>query len=148
MNADNRVVQLCVEGMLAEAEGRAADAQRLFAEAWDASSDDFEASVAAHYVARHQRTPEETLRWNEQALAHAQAVAGDRMRGLYASLHLNVGKSLEDLGRTAEAHRSYERAAAWLDALPADGYGSLVRGAVAAGRERTRAAEPVERGAP
>ena len=75
MDPENPIVQLCIAGMAAEAEGRAADAKALFEQAWETSQDDFEACVAAHYVARHQATPAATLDWNERALRRAEAAA-------------------------------------------------------------------------
>lgn len=62
MEPDNVVVKLCVLGMQAEGEGDAERAGRLFGEAWEAAQDDYEACIAAHYVARHQATAEDTLR--------------------------------------------------------------------------------------
>ena len=61
----NPVVQLCAAGMAIE--GDPLGARALFAEAWALQSDDYEACIAAHYVARHQATAEETLRWNALA---------------------------------------------------------------------------------
>lgn len=49
MNPDNTVVQLCAQGMAAETDGGAGDARRLFEQAWDAATDDYEGCVAAHY---------------------------------------------------------------------------------------------------
>jgi hypothetical protein len=56
MDPNNPVVRLCAAGMAAEGEGRPADAKALFEQAWAESRDDFEACIAAHYVARHQAT--------------------------------------------------------------------------------------------
>jgi tetratricopeptide (TPR) repeat protein len=137
MDADNPVVKLCAAGMAAEAEGRRDDAKALFEQAWDASRDDFEACIAAHYVARHQATPEAAFEWNERALRRAQAVNDDRVRGFFPSLLLNYAHSLEQLGRTAEACEHYGLAAARLDDLPQDGYANLVRTGVTAGQRRT-----------
>src|SRR5690606_23508745 len=111
-----------------------------FRRAWDASSDDFERCIAAHYVARHQDDPLDTLRWNERALALADAVGDERVQGFYPSLYLNVGASHERLGDAAEARRWFERAAALLDTLPDGPYGQVVRRGVGAGLERTAAA--------
>ncbi|RGC68468.1 hypothetical protein C5N14_13190 [Micromonospora sp. MW-13] len=36
-------------------------------------TDDYDACVAAHYLARQQDDPEEILRWNQEALRHAFA---------------------------------------------------------------------------
>ncbi len=54
MDPDNAIMKLCVEGMQAERDGKPGDAARLFGQAWEESTNDFEACVAAHYVARHQ----------------------------------------------------------------------------------------------
>lgn len=64
IDIDNQVVKLCVEGMQAEAEGRFADARTCFEQAWDVRQNDFDACIAAHYMARHQDTLERILHWN------------------------------------------------------------------------------------
>ena len=137
MDPNNPVVKLCAAGMAAEGEGRPADAKALFEQAWDLSSDDFEACIAAHYVARHQATPEATFEWNERALYRAQAADDERVHGFLPSLYLNYAHSLEQLGRPREACSYYGLAAARLDALPPGGYAELVRGGVTAGQRRT-----------
>jgi|SRR5215207_4521350 len=136
MNPDNPVVRLCAEGMNAEGEGRPDEARRLFQQAWDESTDDFEACVAAHYLARHQETPEETLRWNQESLVRADAVADDRVRSFYPSLYLNLGKAHEELGQLAEARRYYTLASRRVGALGEDGYGEFLRRGIAAGQDR------------
>src|SRR6185369_12384821 len=103
MDPNNPIVKLCVAGMRAEGEGRLDEARALFDQAWAARRDAFEACIAAHYVARPQATPEETLRWNEVALEQAEAVGDGRVQGFYASLYLNVGHAHEVLGHTDEA---------------------------------------------
>ncbi len=62
VDPENHVVRLCVRGMGAEARGEEDEARRLFLQAWDEATDDYEACIAAHYVARHQTTPQDTLR--------------------------------------------------------------------------------------
>ena len=137
MDPDNPVVKLCTAGMTAEGEGRRPEAKALFEQAWAASRDDYEACIAAHYVARHQGTPEATLEWNERALTRADAVADGRVRDFYPSLYLNYAHSLETLGLAGEAYRYYSLAAAKLDDLPPGGYAELVRSGVTAGLKRT-----------
>lgn len=131
MDPDNPVVKLCVEGMKAEGAGRYDDARALFAQAWDARRDDWEACIAAHYLARHQSTPEDTLRWNEEAVDRAAAVADERVHSFYPSLYLNLGHSHEQLGNLAEARRWYALAAAKAEGLPEDRYGGVVRQGIA-----------------
>jgi tetratricopeptide (TPR) repeat protein len=137
MDPDSPVVRLCVEGMRAEADNRFDDARALFARAWAARRDDLDACIAAHYVARHQETLEETLRWNEVALARAEAVGDERVRDFYPSLYLNLGRAHEDLGDGEAARRCYTLAAERAGALPGGRYGDMVRRASAAGQERT-----------
>lgn len=111
MDVTNPIVQLCIQGTLAEFEHRIEDARVLYQRAWDLHSDDYEACIAAHYLARFQDTPEETLHWNKVALEHADAVRDDRVREFYPSLYLNLGRSHEALGNQNEARRYYDLAA-------------------------------------
>ena len=112
IDPDNPVIRLCIEGTQAEFDGRIEDARALYRQAWEAAGDDYEACIAAHYVARFQEEPEETLRWNQEALDRADAVTDDRARPFYPSLYLNMGLSYEKLERMEEAQRYYDMAAA------------------------------------
>jgi hypothetical protein len=120
----NPVVALCAEGMAVE--GTTAEARRLFEQAWAARRDDFDAAVAAHFLARHQPTPEETLRWSALAVQHAEAVSDGRGAGLLASLYLNLGDAQANLGDLATAARSARCAAEHLATLPPGGYREFV----------------------
>lgn len=116
MDINNPVIKLCMEGTRAEFDGRIESARDLYQQAWEAAQDDYEACVAAHYVARFQESAEETLRWNQEALNRADCVAdGDiadgRVQPFYPSLYLNMGQSHERLGHQAEAQRYYKLAA-------------------------------------
>ena len=120
----NPVVALCAEGMAHE--GAPADALRLFERAWAVRRDDYDAAIAAHFIARHQPTPATTLHWNALAVRHAEAVEDGRVAGLLASLYLNLGSSQADVGDAAAGADSVRRAAAHLAALPVDGYREFV----------------------
>ena len=115
MNSDidttNPVVRLCMDGARAEFEHRIDDARILYQQAWDARTDDYGACIAAHYVARFQESPEESLRWNQLALSHAEAVNDERVKEFYPSLYLCLGKSYEELGDKANAEKYYNLAA-------------------------------------
>ncbi|GAA0482627.1 hypothetical protein Ade02nite_66350 [Paractinoplanes deccanensis] len=125
MDLGNRVLELCQDGMRAEAEGRPADARALFERAWTARTDDYDACVAAHYLARQQDDPAEILRWNTEALRHADAVGDERVAAFYPSLHVSVAMAHQRLARAA-----YERAARHLAELPAGEYGDQLREAI------------------
>lgn len=136
MEPNNAVVKLCLEGMRAEGDGRHDDARALFIEAWEAAKDDYDACVAAHFLARHQESPEEMLHWNQEALKRADAVGDERVRGFYPSLYLNMGYSYELLRNEAEARRYYDLAAERVSELPEGRYGNIVRQGIAEGHKR------------
>jgi len=116
----NPVVLLCAAGM--ERDGEPDEARRLFQQAWDARRNDYDAAIAAHYLARHQLSPHETLRWNSLAVTHAERVADGRTTELFPSLYLNLASSLTALGRLDEARAIIARAKQHLENLRADGY--------------------------
>ncbi|MFJ5631655.1 hypothetical protein ACIQF5_03255 [Streptomyces goshikiensis] len=134
---ENIVVQLCVQGMHAETEGREARARDLFLQAWEAAEDDYDACIAAHYLARHQPTPEETLRWNQECLTRADRVGDDRVRGFYASLHANMARAHRDLGQIEQAREHFESAAQHIHDVPAGPHRQWLRYRVAAGLRAT-----------
>ena len=109
-------------------DGDPAAAHALFMQAWESRRDNYEASIAAHFVARHQPSPEQSLHWNQLAVDHAEAVEDDRAQLLFASLYLNLGESLRVLGRYPDALAAASRGLACLQFLPAGGYRDFVEG--------------------
>jgi tetratricopeptide (TPR) repeat protein len=146
MDPTNLVVRLCVQGMQAEASGRLVEALGLFQRAWQAAGDDYEACIAAHYVARHQTSPEETLHWSQVCLDRADRVGDGRVTGFYPSLHAGMGRAHRELGDLARAREHFALAAAHIDHVPPGQYGDWVRLAVAEGLRSTggRTPRPVE----
>jgi tetratricopeptide (TPR) repeat protein len=136
MDPNNPVVKMCVQGMQAESEGRHDDARRLFEQAWAERSDDYEACIAAHYLARHQERPQDVLRWNQTALDHAKLVDDERVHGFYPSLYLNLGHAYEQTGHRDKAARYYQLGAERVQELPEGPYGDMVRSAIARGQQR------------
>lgn len=111
MDTSNPVVQLCIQGCQAEFEHRPDAARRLYHQAWQAASDDYEACIAAHYVARFQDDPQACLHWNLIALQCAQAVDDARVHDFLASLYVNLGHAYEQVGMGQEAAQYYALAA-------------------------------------
>jgi hypothetical protein len=111
MDINDPVIQLCIQGIQAEFEGRTDVASNLYQQAWDISQDDYQACIAAYYVARFQATPEERLYWNQVALDRANRVNHESVKEFYPSLYLNLGHSHEVLGHQTKAQRYYDLAA-------------------------------------
>jgi tetratricopeptide (TPR) repeat protein len=138
MNPENPVVKLCAQGMEYESKGNFEEASSLFMSAWTQSTDDFERCIAAHYVARHQKSSDEALIWNQRSLDYARALGDDRVSGFFPSLYLNMGKAYEDLGRWDDARRFYAMTVEVLTTLPDNRYGRIIRDAVERALVRVR----------
>ena len=121
----NPVVALCAAGM--QLEGEPDKARPLFEQAWATRYNDLEASIAAHYHARHQESAADRLHWNAIALRHADALPVGEARDLLPSLCLNLADSLLAVGRMDEARAIAHRGRATLDALAPDGYSAFLR---------------------
>jgi tetratricopeptide (TPR) repeat protein len=129
IDPENHVVR-----MLGEAASREArdpeGAANAYRRAWDEAATDYEACMAAHYVARIVDTAEERHRWNAVALERAITVGDERVTGFLPSLHLNLGRSLEDLGRLDEARSEYGAAREAARNLPEGPYRSTIEDAL------------------
>lgn len=99
----------------------------------------------AHHLADLQDEPRDEVRWDLAALQAADQVSDARaaaagvespVAGFYPSLHLNLGEAYRKLGDTAAARRHLERGLAAVDALPAGGYGEMIRRGLASLAER------------
>ena len=136
----NPVVTLCAAGMLVEGDPEAARA--LFEQAWTIRTNDWEGSVAAHYLARHQDSAEDTCRWNAVALEHADRLSEERARELLPSLCVNLADSYLRIGNLAAARALAERAAKTLALLPESGYTALLRAGIARLKSRLSGVTP------
>jgi|WetSurMetagenome_2_1015567.scaffolds.fasta_scaffold67771_2 hypothetical protein len=111
MDLNNPVIKLCIEGTQAEFTGSIDEARAFYQKAWESVQNDYDACIAAHYVARHQVGNQDRLRWNQVALDRANAVTDGSVQEFYPSLFLSMGQSYELLGNNAEANRYYAMAA-------------------------------------
>lgn len=133
----NPIIMLCAAGIQAEGRHDYTAALGLYTQAWDLRTDDYEASIAAHYLARQQETLADSLRWNQAALDHALLAPVEMVAGFLPSLYLNLGWSHEVLEDAAAARACYAEGAARLAALPASPYADTVRDGLTRGLERT-----------
>jgi len=136
MDPDNPVVKLCAVGIGEELAGRRDAAAKLYQDAWNSRTSDYEACIAAHYVARLQATPREALHWNSEALRFAQSANDSELLGFFPSLYLNLAKSHEDLKNLADAKRFYLLAEEAAGILPDGEDGATVKREIRNGLDR------------
>ncbi len=134
---ENPIVQLCARGMELEGDNPQ-EALKLFQQAWNEASTDWEKFTSAHYIARHQESVTDKLKWDQVALDIALKLEDDSVQSVLPSLFLNVGKCYEDLGNAAKAREKYEQGLSFTGFLPDDGYGKLIHGGLLNGIERLR----------
>ena len=104
----NNIVKLCLQGMDFEEKGRHEEASRIFFQAWNEASNDFEKFLAAHFVARHQTTVLDRLNWHQTALRLALKINDDSVKEAFASVYVNIAKCYEDLNDLDKAKENYE----------------------------------------
>ena len=112
-NPNNNVIKLCVQGMNMEEEGKPEMAGRLFLQAWNEATNDFEKFTAAHYVARHQESASAKLKWLETALQFALNIDDVSVKSAFPSLYSNLAKCYEESGDPVNAKKNYEIAASF-----------------------------------
>lgn len=105
---NNKIIQLCVQGMVMEESGKLEEAALLFHKAWSEATDDFERFYAAYYVSRHQKNSSDKVRWLEEALQLALKVNNDTVLSALPSLYSLITTCYEELGDTEKASRNYE----------------------------------------
>jgi hypothetical protein len=115
------------------------DLEELWAKVNDGDGDDFHRCVIAHFLADLQDNQHDELMWDERALAAVHNVTDERaqefheslqVRGFLPSLYLSLADDHRRLGDPTRAREFLDKARATVDALGADAYGELVRGAM------------------
>ncbi len=104
----NPVIQLCLQGMNMEDNGNTEEAARLFLQAWEQAANSFEKFIAAYYVARHQKSATEKLKWLETALQLALNINDDTVKSAFPSLYANIAKCYGELNDTDNAKKNDE----------------------------------------
>jgi len=127
---ENPIIKLCAHGMELEGEGKADEASATFQQAWEQAANDLDKFIAAHYIARHQKTVADKLKWDETALQLALTLKEDGIKGAYPSLYLNIAKCYEDLNDFPNAKENYQNALSYTVFLLDDGYGNMIRGGI------------------
>jgi tetratricopeptide (TPR) repeat protein len=109
-SASNNVIKLCLQGLSMEEKGDPAEASRIFLQAWNEATNDFEKFTAAYYVARHQTTIPDKLKWLETALQFALKINDDSVKAAFPAMYVNIAKCYEDLGDLDNAKKNNDLA--------------------------------------
>jgi rifampin ADP-ribosylating transferase len=109
-NPNNNVIKLCIEAMAMEEKAQQAEASRLFLQAWNEATNDFEKFTAAYYVARHQKNVSDKLKWLETSLKSALRINDVSVAGAFPSLYSNIAKCYEESGDVDNAKKNHELA--------------------------------------
>jgi rifampin ADP-ribosylating transferase len=93
-----------------ESKGKPEEASRLFLQAWNEATNNFEKLTAAYYVARHQKNVRDKLKWLETSLQFALKINDVTVKGAFPSLYSNIAKCYEDLNDPDNAKKNHELA--------------------------------------
>jgi hypothetical protein len=99
----NNVVKLCLQGMNMEEAGKPEEAKKLFLQGWSEATNGFEKFLAAHFVARYQKTVSDKLHWLQTTLQFALKVNDNAVKSAFPSLYSNISRCYEDLNNYIKA---------------------------------------------
>jgi hypothetical protein len=114
---NNNIIRLCLQGINQEEQGQPEEAGRIFLQAWNEATDDFEKFTAAFFVARHQNNIPGKLKWLETSLQFALNINDVSVKGAFYSLYSNISKCYEDLNDSVNANRNHELAISFKDKI-------------------------------
>lgn len=117
----NNVIKLCIQGIAMEEKDNPEGAGKLFLQAWNESTTDFEKFLAAHFVARHHKNAHDKLKWLESALQFALKVNNESVTAAFPILYSNLAKCYEQLGDFDNANKNDELASSSSDKITDQG---------------------------
>ena len=120
-NPSNNVVKLCIQGIAMEEKDNPEAASRIFLQAWNEATNDFEKFLSAYYVARHQENTSGKLKWLETSLQFAIKINNDNVNGALPSLYSNIAKCYEEWGDFDTARKNYDLAISFKGKLSDNG---------------------------
>jgi rifampin ADP-ribosylating transferase len=103
--------------MAMEEKGNPGEAGKLFLQAWNEATNDFEKYTAAYYVARNRKNVSDKLSWFETALQCALKINDNSVKGAFPSLYLNIARCYEELNDPGNAKKNYELAKSFADKI-------------------------------
>jgi hypothetical protein len=107
---NNPIVKLCLQGIHGEDTGKAEDAKALFLRAWQEATNEFEKFMGAFYLARHQNTVRDKIKWLETTLKFALKINDETVKAAFPSLYKTLAECYDDLGEHEVAKLNHELA--------------------------------------
>ncbi|MEI6410549.1 MAG: NAD(+)--rifampin ADP-ribosyltransferase [Bacteroidota bacterium] len=107
-NPTSSPVQRCLQGMGMEEKGNPEEAGKLFMQAWNEATNDFEKFLAAYFVARHQKSVSDKLAWLQTSLQCALIVNNATVKAAISTLHLGIAECYKALNDPDNAKRHYD----------------------------------------
>lgn len=104
-NPNNNIVKLCLQGMSMEAKGDHEEAGKLFLQAWNEATSDFEKYLAAYYLARQQTDVSAKLKWFETALQLALKTDNHSTNSALPSIYSDIARCYENLNDVDNAKK-------------------------------------------
>ena len=98
-NPSNNVVKLCVQGMGMEEKGKLEEASKLFLQAWNEATYDFEKFISAYYLAGLQQTTSDQLKWLDTTLQVAMKINNDSVNSALPLLYTRIAACHADLNK-------------------------------------------------
>jgi rifampin ADP-ribosylating transferase len=111
---NNHIVKLCIQGMDMEAKGNPEEAGKVFIQAWNEASNDFEKFLAAYFVSHSHNNIHDKIKWLETSLQLALKINNE---SAYHILYLNIAECYEELKDTDNTKKNYELAILFKDKI-------------------------------
>ncbi len=118
-NPNNNIVKLCIQGMMMEENGKPEEAGRLFLQAWDEATNDFEKFTASYYVARIQKNTSDKIKWIETTLQLALRLNDHTVKAAFPLLYSNLAENYKQSGDLLNAKKNADLATASIE-TPSD----------------------------
>ena len=99
-----------MQGMAEEENGNPDEAGKIFLQAHNEATNDFEKYLTAFYLARNQPAATDKLKWFETCLQFALKVDSDSVTSALPSLYANIAKCYSELGDVDNAKKYGELA--------------------------------------
>jgi rifampin ADP-ribosylating transferase len=89
------------------------EARRLFLQAWNEATNDFEKFIPAYFLARHQDDVTGKLKWLETALHLALKINNEAVDAAFPALYSGIAACYDTIGDPDNANRNRELAASF-----------------------------------